>query len=147
MLAFAAVLLAGVEVVMGVTARLLAPGDDVSTDAWTSLDGVGAALADYGTALVWVAGYAVLALFLAVLLRSVPLALGVGIAWAMPFEHITGGAWTTGQHVFPGTLLEALGQGGTPEVSAGQALISSLGFATLFLAVAATTFSRRAAAA
>ena len=46
-----------------------------------------------GAVLLWVTGYAVLATMVAVLLRSVPLALGVGIAWAGPFEHLLQDAW------------------------------------------------------
>jgi hypothetical protein len=38
--------------------------------------------------LFWITGYALLGMTVAVLVRSVPLALGIGIAWAGPVEHI-----------------------------------------------------------
>ncbi|MDQ3574092.1 MAG: hypothetical protein M3404_04110 [Actinomycetota bacterium] len=41
----------------------------------------------------WVTGYAALATAVGVLVRSVPVALAVGIAWAGPFEHLVQEAW------------------------------------------------------
>jgi hypothetical protein len=103
----------------------------VPTVAWASLAGVGHALADYGAALFWVAGYALLGTLVAVL-RSVPVALAVGIAWAGPFEHLLQEAWDPAGRVFPGLLLEAFVAGGTPDVTAGQAFATL----TVYLALA-----------
>lgn len=143
LLAFAAAGLACIELLMWVTARFLAPSNDVATDAWNSGEAVVSALGDFGSVLVWITGYTVYALLIAILLRSVPLALGFGIAWAGPFEHLVGDAWSTGQQVFPGLLLEAVGQGGTPEVSANQALLTSGVYIVAALSIAAVVFSRR----
>jgi ABC-2 type transport system permease protein len=79
----------------------------------------------------------------AVLVRSVPLALGIGIAWAGPVEHILQDAWSPAERVFPGLLLEAFVAGGTTEVSASQALLSVALYVTLASAIAALTFARR----
>jgi ABC-2 type transport system permease protein len=143
LLGFAAVVLAIAEALTWVAARLLAPSQDVATGTWISVDALGEALADYGSVLFWVAGYAVFGLMLAVVVRSVPVALAIGIAWAGPFEHLLQDAWSPAQRVFPGLLLEAFVAGGTSEVSASRALLTVAVYAALAAAIAATMFSRR----
>jgi hypothetical protein len=142
-LAFAAVVLACAEALAWTAARLLAPGQDVSTGEWTSLAGVGNALADYGAALFWVAGYALLGTLVGVLVRSVPVALAIGIAWAGPFEHLLQEAWDPASRVFPGLLLEAFVAGGTPDVTAGRAFATLAVYLALAAAAAGLLFSRR----
>ncbi|HEU0130347.1 MAG TPA: hypothetical protein VFQ85_05070 [Mycobacteriales bacterium] len=143
LLTFAAVTLAFAEAVTWVAALVQAPGRGVDTDAWTSGSAVAAAAADYTAVLVWVAGYAVLGTALAVLLRSVPVALAVGIAWAGPFEHLMQDAWGPATRVFPGLLLETFAAGGTPEVSAGRALATVAAYGAAAAVVAAAVFARR----
>lgn len=58
-------------------------------------------LRDYATVLARLAGYSALGMAVAVLLRSVPLALAVGIAWAGPVEHLIGDAWASGRRSSP----------------------------------------------
>jgi ABC-2 type transport system permease protein len=143
LLAFAAAVLAAAEVLTWVTARLLAPTQDVATDHWVSADALGQAVADYGSVLFWVGGYAVLGTALAVLVRSVPIALAIGIAWAGPFEHLLQDAWNPAGRVFPGLLLEAFVAGGTSEVSAIRAFLTVAVYVTVAAALAGTIFSRR----
>lgn len=143
LVSFAAVALAFAEVVTWVAALLQAPGAGVVTDAWTSLPALGAGLADFAAVLVWVTGYAVLGTAVAVLVRSVPLALAIGIAWAGPVEHLLQDAWSPANRLFPGLLLEAFVAGGTAEVTASRALASI----ALYIAVAgvatSVVFTRR----
>ena len=143
LLAFAGATLAFTEVLTWVAARLLAPGHDVATSAWFSAHGLGAALTDFGAVLLWVTGYAVLGTAVAVLLRSVPLALGVGIAWAGPVEHLVQNAWPSATRIFPGLSLEAFGAGGTPDVSATHALLLVITYTIAAAAVMYTVFTRR----
>jgi ABC-2 type transport system permease protein len=82
-------------------------------------------------------------MLIAVLLRSVPLALAVGIAWAGPAEHLIGDAWDPGRRFFPGLLLETLGQGGTSEVGMTRALLTVAAYVVVAAAVAGTVFARR----
>jgi hypothetical protein len=122
---------------------VLAPSQDVSTGEWISIAALGDALADYASVLFWVAGYALLGMMVAVLRRSVPLALGVGIAWAGPIEHIIQDAWSTADGLFPGLLLEAFVAGGTSEVSAPRAFLTVTAYMLIAVAIAATSFARR----
>jgi ABC-2 type transport system permease protein len=82
LLVFAAAVLAAAEALTWVVAKLLAPSQAVATGTWVSASALGDALADYGSVLFWVCGYALLGMTVAVLVRSVPIALAIGIAWA-----------------------------------------------------------------
>jgi ABC-2 type transport system permease protein len=143
LLAFAAVVLAATEVLTWVAATALAPTQDVSTGSWLSVDALGQGVADFGSVLFWVSGYAILGTALAVLVRSVPIALAIGIAWAGPLEHLLQDAWGPAGRFFPGLLLEAFVAGGTPTVSAPRALLTVAVYAVFTAAVAGAVFSRR----
>ncbi len=143
LLVFAAAVLAVAEVLTWLAARLIAPTQDVATDSWVSADALGQGLADYGSVLFWVSGYALLGMTVAVLVRSVPVALAVGIAWAGPFEHLLQDAWDPAQRFFPGLLLEAFVAGGVPDVSATRAFLTVSLYIAAAAAVAGTVFARR----
>jgi hypothetical protein len=93
--------------------------------------------------LFWVSGYALLGMTVAVLVRSVPVALAVGIAWAGPFEHLLQDAWDPAQRFFPGLLLEAFVAGGVSEVSATRAFLTVSLYTVAAAAIAGTVFARR----
>jgi ABC-2 type transport system permease protein len=143
LLVFTAAVLAAAEALTWVVAKLLAPSQDVATGTWVSASALGDALADYGSVLFWVGGYALLGMTVAVLVRSVPIALAIGIAWAGPFEHLLQDAWNPAQRFFPGLLLEAFVAGGTSEVSASRAFVTATAYIVLGATIAATTFARR----
>jgi ABC-2 type transport system permease protein len=143
LLAFAAAVLAAAEVLTWAAARVIAPTQDVETAGWASLDGLGEGIADYGSVLFWISGYALLGTALAVLVRSVPIALAIGIAWAGPFEHLLQDAWDPAGRFFPGLLLEAFVAGGTSAVSATRALLTLAIYVAVAAAVAGTVFARR----
>jgi hypothetical protein len=135
--------LAVAETITWLAARALASGNGVVTRGWASVEGLTAAVGDFAAVLVWVSGYAVLGTALAVLLRSVSLALAVGIAWAGPVEHLVQDAWEPANRLFPGLLLEAFVAGGTPEVTAGRALATVLAYTLVAGLVASAVFARR----
>lgn len=143
LLAFSAAVLAAAEVLTWAAAMLLAPTQDVATGSWISADALGQAVADYGSVLFWIGGYALLGTTLAVLVRSVPVALAIGIAWAGPFEHLLQDAWDPAGRFFPGLLLEAFVAGGTSEVSATRAFLTIAVYVTAAAILAGTVFARR----
>ncbi|MET0902133.1 MAG: hypothetical protein ABWZ52_02735 [Acidimicrobiales bacterium] len=143
LLTYAAGALAGTLVVTWIAARAIAPGHGVATDRSTSLTSLSDAMTDYGAVLAWVIGYAVLATMVAVVFRSLPLAIGVGIAWAGPLEHLLQDAWDPASKLFPGLLLEALVAGGTTLVSTGRALATATAYVAVAAAIALTVFARR----
>lgn len=117
-----------------VVSLIVAPTQDIATSDWFSMGSAGDALRDYATVFAGVAGWAVFGTTLAVIFRSAPLALGVGFAWAGPFENITVDSWAAGYRVFPGQVLASLIRGGTAELGIGRAVLTAL----LYTAVAAT---------
>jgi ABC-type transport system involved in multi-copper enzyme maturation permease subunit len=143
LLVFAAAVLAAAEVLTWLAARLIAPSQDVATGQWISATALGHAVVDYGSVLFWVSGYALLGMALAVVVRSVPVALAIGIAWAGPFEHLLQDAWDPAQRFFPGLLLEAFVAGGTSDVSATRALVTVSLYVVVAAVIGATTFARR----
>jgi len=112
---------------------VVAPSQDVSTSGWFSMDGLMAGFGDYATVMAGVTGWAIFGTTLAVIFRSAPIALGVGFAWAGPFENIVVDSWDTGFRVFPGQVLASLIRGGTAELGIGQAVVT----AGIYTAIAA----------
>ena len=122
---------------------LVAPGKDIAVGSWFSASGLGAALGDFATAMAGITGWAIFGTALAVVFRSVPLALGVGFAWAGPFENIVVDSWTTGYRVFPGQVLGSLIRGGTIELGLGRAIVTALAYTAIAATVALTLVIRR----
>jgi hypothetical protein len=134
MLLVGAAAVAVAEMATFVLSLVLAPTQDIATTRWFGLDSVVDAGRDYATVLGGVTGWAIFGTMLAVIFRSAPLALGVGFAWAGPFENITVDSWSTGYRLFPGQVLGSLIRGGTAELGIGRAVVTAL----LYTAVAAT---------
>jgi ABC-2 type transport system permease protein len=145
--AFAAAVLLLFEGLTWALSLALAPTQGVSTSAWFSLDGLGEAARDYGNALLGVSAWSSFAMMLGVLLRSTPITLAVGIAWAGPFEHLTQRAWDALSGLYPGLLLEALAVGGTSEAPYGGALALVAAYAAVAVAVSLVSFTQRDLAA
>lgn len=140
---FAAGVLVVAEVLTLVVSTAVAPSRDVATAEWFGLSGLGHAAADYLTALSAVTGWALLGMALAVFVRSTPLALGIGIAWAGPFEHLLQDAWRAASDWFPGLLIEAVAAGGTPDVSFSRAALLVAAYVTAAAGAAFAFFARR----
>jgi ABC-2 type transport system permease protein len=122
---------------------LIAPSQDVDTANWYGLDGIADAAGAYAAALAGTSAWALYGMTLALLLRSVAIAVGVGVAWAGPLEHITAESWQTAERWFPGLQLETLAAGGTSDLSSERALLLTAIYATLAVAAGLLTLSRR----
>jgi ABC-type transport system involved in multi-copper enzyme maturation permease subunit len=141
LLAAAAVALA--EALTFVLSLIMAPTRDIATSDWFSIRSAGAAGRDYATVFGGVAGWAVFGTTLAVIFRSAPLALGVGFAWAGPFENIVVDSWNTGYRLFPGQVLASLIRGGTAELGIGRAVLTAALYTGVAAAVTLVLVSRR----
>jgi hypothetical protein len=142
-LAVAAAVVALAELLTFGLSLLLAPSKDIATTDWFSLQSVRAGIGDYLTVFAGVAGWAVFGTTLAVVFRSVPLALGVGFAWAGPFENITVDSWSAGYRVFPGQVLGSLIRGGTAELGLGRAAVTAALYTGLATVATLVLVSRR----
>jgi ABC-type transport system involved in multi-copper enzyme maturation permease subunit len=143
LLLVAASIVALVEVLTFVMSIIVAPTQDVSTADWFSLGSLGEAVRDYVTVFAGVAGWAIFGSTLAVIFRSAPLALGVGFAWAGPFENIVVDSWQAGYRYFPGQVLASLIRGGTIELGIARAIVTALLYTGLAAATALVLVSRR----
>jgi ABC-2 type transport system permease protein len=143
LLLVAAGLVAVAELATFLVSLAVAPGQGIDTSAWFTLDGLRAAVGDYGTVMLGVVGWAVLGTMLAVIFRSAPVALAVGFAWSGPFENILSRSWSTGNRVFPGRLLAAVMGGGTTQVSFARALATSAVYVVVAAAVSLVLVTRR----
>lgn len=127
-----------------VASALIAPSQGVDTSAWWGLDALREAAGHYLTALGAASAWAVFGMALVLVVRSTPVALGLGVAWAGPFEHLLGqDAWEAGSGWFPGLLLESLGVGGSDEASLARAALLSVLYVTLAAGAATWAFTRR----
>jgi ABC-2 type transport system permease protein len=126
-----------------VASLILAPARDIPTAEWFSVGSLGAAVQDYATVFAGVAGWAIFGTTLAVIFRSTPIALGVGFAWAGPFENIVVDSWRTGYQVFPGQVLASLIRGGSTELGLGPALLTAVLYTGVAAAVTLALVSRR----
>jgi hypothetical protein len=143
LLLIAGSIVALVEVMTFVMSLIIAPTQDVSTAEWFSMSSLREALRDYVTVFAGVAGWAVFGSTLAVIFRSAPLALGVGFAWAGPFENIVVDSWDAGFRFFPGQVLASLIRGGTIELGIGRAVVTAVLYTGLAAAVTLVLVSRR----
>jgi hypothetical protein len=143
LLAFAAVGLALAELLTVAASAAMAPTQDISTASWFGADGLGAAAGDYARALFGVAAWGSLGMALAIFVRSIPVALAIGIVWSGPFEHLLEDAWNAAGQWFPGLLLEAVAAGGTADVSITRALTLVAVYVAVAVTAAAIVFSRR----
>lgn len=143
LLVVAAGVVALAEVFTFALSLLVAPGADVTTSNWFSLDSAGAAAGDYATVFAGVAGWAIFGTTLAVIFRSIPIALAVGFAWAGPFENIVVDSWDAGFRYFPGQVLGSLIRGGTIELGIGRALVTAALYTGVAAAVTLVLVSRR----
>src|SRR5260370_32591049 len=84
---------------------------------WLSDAALSHAAAQYGNALLSCACYGLLGLMLGVLVRSTPIALGIGLAWLLPVGRILQNSWNGASHWLPGLVLGVGGSGGTPPVT------------------------------
>jgi ABC-2 type transport system permease protein len=143
LVAFMAAVLLVAEALTLLASLLIAPGQDVDTADWYSLHGLGAAAGNYALALASLCGWALCAMTLALLLRSVAIAVAVGVAWAGPLEHITQESWQAADRWLPGLQLEALAAGGSSEVSYERALLLAALYITPAAGVGLLTLIRR----
>ena len=126
-----------------VASLIVAPTRDIPVADWFSLRSLGMAATDYATVYAGVAGWAVFGTTLAVIFRSTPLALGVGFAWAGPFENIVVDSWRAGYRVFPGQVLASLIRGGSTELGLGRSLLTAAVYTGVAAAVALALLRRR----
>jgi ABC-type transport system involved in multi-copper enzyme maturation permease subunit len=140
----ATVVMAAALVIGSITAAIVAPAQDVSTDGWFGLSAFGEAVEDYLRAILFVGGFAVIGTTVAVVLRSTPIALGVGLLWFGPIENVIGEGQDWADRWFPGMVIRSIVRPETPDAVGTPAALATLGaYVAVCAAVIAIVMSRR----
>lgn len=143
LIAVTAAVMIAAELLSAIAAVPLAHARGINTTNWLTLSALGHAASNYVNALLAVGLYGALGFTLGVLLRSTPLALGVGLAWLLPLENIVHNSWPGAVHWLPGLLFGAVARGGSTSVSYQAALGLALAYGAIALAAATASFLRR----
>lgn len=138
----AAVLLAA-ELLSGAAAIVLAHTRGIPTASWFTAEGLRHVAGDYANALLVAGFFGTVGMTVGVLTRSTPLALGIGLAWLAPLEHLIQLSWSGAGNWLPGLVFDAVAAGGTTSTTYPHALLTALVYAALALAVGTASFLRR----
>jgi ABC-type transport system involved in multi-copper enzyme maturation permease subunit len=130
----AAIVMAGAFVIGTLTAAIVAPAQDISTDGWFGLSALGDAAEDYLRALAYISGFAVIGTTIAVLVRSTPIALGISLLWFGPVENVIGEGQSWAERWFPGFVIRSIVR---PEAENSVATPSALATLGAYTAVCA----------
>ena len=126
-----------------VTARVLAPGQDIDVSSWTSMDALSHGAEDIGRMALFVVGYGVFGTVVGVLARSIPVGVGVALVWSGPIENSLGDSWSSAERFFPGLLLRQIASPGSTDVATGQAMATAALYAVVAIAIAGVALRRR----
>jgi len=140
---FTAIAVVAALVAAVVTALVVAPSQDISTAAWFTGDGWAALGSGLGNLLLATLGWGLVGALLALLLRSPAAAVGVGLAYALPFELLVTGAWDAGARWLPGQLMGTLAAGGAATVTYERAALLLAIYGVIAVVAATTLFARR----
>ena len=89
-----------------VTATIIAPSQNLDTTSWFSAAALAETANEFARTIGWAFAWALIATTLAVIVRSVPIALGIGIFWFGPIENVIGEEQLFALRWFPGLLLQ-----------------------------------------
>ncbi|MFV9672610.1 MAG: ABC transporter permease subunit [Acidimicrobiia bacterium] len=142
LLAVASYVVIGVVVAGAVAVLLavvLAPSQDISTDAWT----VAGSLGTVGTTAIATVLYGLVGAVLAMVTRSAAISITAGVAYLLLIENLLGLIWDSAGEWLPAGIISAFAAGGTASVSFEKAFVLAAGYAIFGLAVMYVTFLRR----
>ena len=120
----------------------LAPTNDVSTAAWTTAGGYGAAAATTGNLIVASLAWAAVGSALAIFARSPTAAIAGGLAYAIPGEIVLTSIEPI-RDLLPGEAFRAVATGGSPDLSYPAALVVVLVWCGAATAASWSLFVRR----
>jgi hypothetical protein len=127
-----------------VTAVAVAPSAGVDTAEWVGTAAFSSAVEDFARLVVFVVVYAVLGTMIAVIVRSTPLALAVGLLWFGPIENVIGEGRAWAMRWFPGLLLRSVLRPDAPiSIATSTALTTLVLYIGVCVAVIAVVVSRR----
>ncbi len=140
----ASILMAGALGIGAATAAVWAPTEDISTDGWFDGEALVAAAGDYARLIGFVVMFALIGTTVAVLVRSTPVALGIGLLWFGPIENVIGEGQAWADRWFPGLVLRSLLQPDAPDALSTGTTLATLGaYGAVCVAVIGAVMARR----
>ena len=117
----------------------LAPGQDISTEAWT----LSASLGSFGAVAVASILFGLVGASIAMVTRSAAISITVGVGYLLIFENLLGLIWGTAGEWLPAGIFSAFASGGTPAVAFEKAAALAAVYAVVALVVTFVIFTRR----
>jgi ABC-type transport system involved in multi-copper enzyme maturation permease subunit len=121
----------------------LAPNADVKTDLWFTSDGRIEILQAIVNVSISVIGFGIFGMIMGLLLRSPISSIAIGVLWILIIENLIGAVRSSTLEWLPGSQLQVIAVGGTPQVS----YIHAMALAGIYIAVggliASVLFSKR----
>jgi ABC-type transport system involved in multi-copper enzyme maturation permease subunit len=113
------------------------------TAAWATMAGIGALLAAVTNLTLAAAGWSLFGALLALVFRSPATAIGIGVAYALPFETILDAVTDSVGRWLPGQLLVALAEGGNDTASYAAATLTLVAYAVIATGPALWSFRQQ----
>jgi ABC-type transport system involved in multi-copper enzyme maturation permease subunit len=121
----------------------LAPNADVKTDLWFTSDGRIEILQAIVNVSISVIGFGIFGMIMGLLLRSPISSIAIGVLWILIIENLIGAVRSSTLEWLPGSQLQVIAVGGTPQVS----YMHAMALAGIYIAVggliASVLFSKR----
>jgi len=134
---------AALAIAVGTAVAFVAANDHgLSTTPWTSSDGLSDLLKFAGNGALSIVGYSLLGMFVAVLTRSAPAAVGVSLAYALVVEGLLVSLVPDQAQWLPGQVFTALASSSTT-ISYWQALAATVAWGAVLLAAGGALFRFR----
>lgn len=119
------------------------PGKGVDTAAWTTSAGLNDIFQALLHVYLTILAFGLIGTALAVIFRSPAIAIGLGVAYALPGEAIINALWDNGDRWLPVQLLDAVAHGGNSSTSYSRALLLILLYSAVIAGGTLILFSRR----
>jgi hypothetical protein len=140
-----AVIVMTLALVIGwITAVVVAPSAGVDTADWVGTAALSSAFEDFARLIVFVLVYAVIGTMIAVVVRSTPIALAIGLLWFGPIENVIGEGRSWAMRWFPGLLLRSVLRPDAPiSIATSTALATLAAYVGVAITVIAVVISQR----
>jgi len=140
---FVVVITAGAAVITILASLALAPGENISRDAWLSWQGIRELMIGFAHMSLATIIWGFIGGVLAIITRSAAISISAGVGFLLIFELLIGQFAEAVGMKLPATVLGALASGGTSTIEYSTALLLSLTYGAASLIIASLLFIRR----
>ena len=140
---FALVMIVLSAIISIATSVILAPTVDVSTDLWFSSAGIEFIYTTFINVTISVVGFGIIGMVMGLLLRSPISSIAIGVLWILIIENLLGAVKSSTLEWLPGSQLNVIAVGGTPQVSYTHGMTLAAIYIGVGAVIASILFSRR----